>query len=144
MTAKEYLNQLKNIDKKICNLILEKESIWTMLTRTTTPYDKDRVQSSSNEDLKEELMDRLKELEKSINHETDKLIDKRTTIVNQINALNNYKSIDILYRHYVQFIPLTEIAKGSSYSYIWIKGLHSDALQEFERTYPTILSTVVI
>ena len=144
MTAKEYLNQLRVIDKRICNLLREKESIWTMLTRTTTPYDKDRVQSSSKGDLKEECIDRLEELEKRIDYETDKLIDKRATIFNQINALSNYQSIDILYRHYVQLIPLTDIATDLSYSYAWVKELHANALQDFERTYPNILSDVLL
>ena len=144
MTAKEYLNQLRVIDKRICNLLREKESIWTMLTRTTTPYDKDRVQSSSKGDLKEECIDRLEELEKRIDYETDKLIDKRATIFNQINALSNYQSIDILYRHYVQLIPLTDIATDLSYSYAWVKELHANALQDFERTYPNLLLDVLL
>ena len=144
MTAKEYLNQLRVIDKRICNLLREKESIWTMLTRTTTPYDKDRVQSSSKGDLKEECIDRLEELEKRIDYETDKLIDKRATIFNQINALSTYQSIDILYRHYVQLIPLTDIATDLSYSYAWVKELHANALQDFERTYPNLLLDVLL
>ena len=144
MTAKKYLNQLRVIDKRICNLLREKESIWTMLTRTTTPYDKDRVQSSSKGDLKEECIDRLEELEKRIDYETDKLIDKRATIFNQINALSNYQSIDILYRHYVQLIPLTDIATDLSYSYAWVKELHANALQDFERTYPNLLLDVLL
>lgn len=144
MTAKEYLNQLRVIDKRICNLLREKESIWTMLTRTTTPYDKDRVQSSSKGDLKEECIDRLEELEKRIDYETDKLIDKRATIFNQINALSNYQSIDILYRHYVQLIPLTDIATDLSYSYAWVKELHATALQDFERTYPNLPLDVLV
>lgn len=144
MTAKEYLNQLRVIDKRICNLLREKESIWTMLTRTTTPYDKDRVQSSSKGDLKEECIDRLEELEKRIDYETDKLIDKRATIFNQINALSNYQSIDILYRHYVQLIPLTDIATDLSYSYAWVKELHANALQDFERTYPNLPLDVLL
>ena len=144
MTAKEYLNQLRVIDRKICNLLLEKESIWTMLTRTTTPYDKDRVQASSNGDLKDECMDRLKELEETIDYETDKLIDKRATIFNQINTLSNYQSIDILYQHYVQMKPLTDIANASFYSYAWVKELHATALQDFERTYPNLLLDVLL
>lgn len=53
---------------------------------------------------------RMIELEQEINAEIDRVVDEKHEIINQIQALQNPKHIDILYKHYVEFKRLEIVA----------------------------------
>lgn len=143
MKACEYLNQLKVIDSNINNLILEREGVWALATRTTSSLDANKVQTS-NQDQMSDLTIKLIELTNEIDKTTDLLVDKKHLIISQINALMQVNYIDILHKRYVEYKPLTKIAEEINYSYPYVIELHTKALEEFERTYTILYAHVLL
>ena len=105
-------------------------------------YSKERVQSSPSGDapfVKPVL--RMIELEQEINAEIDHFVDEKHEIINQIQALQNPKHIDILYKHYVEFKRLEIVAVEMNFTYQYIVELHGTALKEFQLTHENLLNS---
>ena len=143
MKAKEYLQQLQRLDtvinqkiKELGDLRLKSQSAGSI------DYSKERVQSSPSGDapfVKPVL--RMIELEQEINAEIDRFVDEKHEIINQIQALQNPKHIDILYKHYVEFKRLEIVAVEMNFTYQYIVELHGTALKEFQLTHENLLNS---
>ena len=140
MKAKEYLQQLKRLDTVINQKIKELGDLRSMSTGVGGfDYSKERVQSSPSGDAPfVKLIGRIIDLEEEINAEIDAFVDKKHEIINQIQALKDDKFIDLLYKRYVEYKRLEVISVEMNYTYQYTKELHGYALQEFERTYPSL------
>ena len=137
MKAKEYLQQLQRLNTMINQKIKELGDLRLMLQSVGgIDYSKERVQSSPSGDapfVKPVL--RMIELEQEINAEIDRFVDEKHEIINQIQALQNPKHIDILYKHYVEFKRLEIVAVEMNFTYQYIVELHGTALKEFQLTH---------
>lgn len=143
MKAKEYLQQLQRLDTMINQKIKELGDLRLMLQSVGgIDYSKERVQSSPSGDapfVKPVL--RMIELEQEINAEIDRFVDEKHEIINQIQALQNQKHIDILYKHYVEFKRLEIVAVEMNFTYQYIVELHGTALKEFQLTHENLLNS---
>lgn len=143
MKAKEYLQQLQRLDTMINQKIKELGDLRLMLQSAGgIDYSKERVQSSPSGDapfVKPVL--RMIELEQEINAEIDRFVDEKHEIINQIQALQNPKHIDILYKHYVEFKRLEIVAVEMNFTYQYIVELHGTALKEFQLTHENLLNS---
>lgn len=143
MKAKEYLQQLQRLDTMINQKIKELGDLRLMLQSVGgIDYSKERVQSSPSGDapfVKPVL--RMIELEQEINTEIDRFVDEKHEIINQIQALQNPKHIDILYKHYVEFKRLEIVAVEMNFTYQYIVELHGTALKEFQLTHENLLNS---
>ena len=143
MKAKEYLQQLQRLDTIINQKIKELGALRLQAQNTgSMDYSKDPVQSSLSGDapfVKPVL--RMIELEHQINEELNRFICKKHDIINRIQALRNTKSIDVLYKRYVEFKRLDVVAVEMNFTYQYIVELHGYALKEFETTYENLLKT---
>lgn len=143
MKAKEYLQQLQRLDTMINQKIKELGDLRLMLQSVGgIDYSKERVQSSPSGDapfVKSVL--RMIELEQEINAEIDRFVDEKHEIINQIQALQNPKHIDILYKHYVEFKRLEIVAVEMNFTYQYIVELHGTALKEFQLTHENLLNS---
>lgn len=143
MKAKEYLQQLKRLDTMINQKIKELGDLRLMSQSVGgIDYSKERVQSSPSGDapfVKPVL--RMIELEQEINAEIDRFVDEKHEIINQIQALQNQKHIDILYKHYVEFKRLEIVAVEMNFTYQYIVELHGTALKEFQLTHENLLNS---
>lgn len=141
MTAKEYLDQLKTLNAKIEQLLTEKKKIRESLTSLSSiDYSKDRVAGgniSSNAAFVHKV-ERILDLEKEIDDQTDKYVDLKQKIIGQIHSLQNANHIKLLYKFYVEEKRLLVVAEEMNYSYSNAKILHKNALKEFESLYPII------
>lgn len=130
MTTKEYLLQVTHLDKKIdANLemlALEKSK----LTRVTSKFDENKVQSSGGVNFDETLASVI-DLETKITKEIDAYINLKAKISSEINSMKDNTLALILFKRYVLNKTLAEIAKELCYSYDHIKHLHGQALREF-------------
>ena len=139
MTAKEYLGQIKKLDTCIdqkqveCDELREK-----MHSVGGISYD-EKVQSSPRADALERRVVKYVEMEQKINNMIDEFVDLKHEIINQIQSLTDEKHINFLFKRYVQYKSLEQIAVEMNYSYPYIKELHSKALEEFETSYPNLL-----
>lgn len=140
MTAKEYLRQLKNLEVKIAQRRLERDSLLSDAMGNGSPrLSRDKVQTSISGDT---MGDKLAEAA-DIQHEVDwlinRLIAERHRIIGEIHTLNDARYIQILYLHYVEGKRLEDVAdimrkpNGRPYSYDHIASLHGMALQKFDR-----------
>ena len=143
MKAKEYLQQLQRLDTMINQKIKELGGLRLMSQSVGgIDYSKERVQSSPSGDapfVKPVL--RMIELEQEINAEIDRFVDEKHEIINQIQALQNPKHIDILYKHYVEFKRLEIVAVEMNFTYQYIVELHGTALKEFQLTHENLLNS---
>ena len=143
MKAKEYLQQLQRLDtvinqkiKEVHDLRLQTQGIGGL------DYSKERVQSSPSGDAPfVKPICRIIDLEAEINAEIDKFVDEKYKIINQIQALQNPKHIDILYKHYVEFKRLEIVAVEMNFTYQYIVELHGTALKEFQLTHENLLNS---
>lgn len=143
MKAKEYLQQLQRLNTMINQKIKELGDLRLMSQSVgDIDYSKERVQSSPSGDapfVKPVL--RMIELEQEINAEIDRFVDEKHEIINQIQALQNPKHIDILYKHYVEFKRLEIVAVEMNFTYQYIVELHGTALKEFQLTHENLLNS---
>lgn len=143
MKAKEYLQQLQRLDTMINQKIKELGDLRLMSQSVGgIDYSEDCVQSSPSGDapfVKPVL--RMIELEQEINAEIDRFVDEKHEIINQIQALQNPKHIDILYKHYVEFKRLKIVAVEMNFTYQYIVELHGTALKEFQLTHENLLNS---
>ena len=140
MTAKEYLRQIEKLETKI----RQKEEQLACLRETAggaaaIRYDKDNVQVSACGDMLERNVIRLVELEDKIFEDKIRMETLKDQIIDQIQALDDKRYIEILYLRYVKCEKFEKIALTLSYDYVYLRALHGEALGMFETTYSKIL-----
>ena len=133
-TPKEYLRQLRTAEIKIEQKEEELERLKSSLESISAGTDSERVQTTPRDRLSEEIT-RIVDLEKEINSDLGAMLMLRNKIINEIQSMDNPVYIDILYKRYVQYKSLEEIAVEMSYSYTRLRHLHGRALQGFKKKY---------
>lgn len=140
MTAKEYLKQIEKLDIKIRQKETELECLReTAGGSAAIRYDKDNIQVSACGDMLERAVIRMVELEEKIFADKVRLASMRDQIVDQIQALDDKRYIEILYLRYVKYEKFEKIALDLSYDYVYLRALHGEALGNFETRYSNIL-----
>lgn len=139
MTAKEYLEQIEVLDIKI----RQKEEQLACLRETAggaaaIRYDKDHVQVSADDIMAKNVI-KLIELEDKILEDKIRLASLRDQIIDQIQALDDSRYIEILYLRYVKYERFEKISLDMSYDYTYTRSLHGEALGMFEVKYANIL-----
>ena len=132
MKAKEYLEQLRKLDKLIENKLAEKERWQCIATTTTAQLSGERVQSSGNQQKMADAVCRYRELESEINACIDRFVDQRQEIIATIELLD-VTEYDILHKVYVQYMTLQETADALDKSYTWLATMHGTALKQVQR-----------
>lgn len=152
MNAKEYLDQIRMLDKRIDRKIEEREVLRNLVTSTGSQgLNPDKVQSSINLHKSEDLILRYIDMEDEINKMIDDLVTLRDQIINEIHQINDVRYEELLYLKYVgrldentdqiHYLRLEEIAcvmkksNGDCYSFDHIAHLHGEALQEFWKSH---------
>lgn len=132
MDAKEYLLQVRKIDRIINNRIEEAE-YWRSVAMGTTAYSEgDRVQSSGNKQKMENAICRHLQMEEEVNRYIDKLVDVRQEILLTIENLPT-ADYEVLHKAYVQCKNFTVIAFEMEKSRSWVTSVHDRALQGVQR-----------
>lgn len=146
--AKEYLDQIRLLDKRIDRKIEEKEVLKSLATSTgSMSMNPDKVQSSINLHKTEDAITKYVDLEKEIDRMIDELVLLRDRIINEIHQIDDVRYEELLCLKYVgrldentdriHYLRLEEIAcvmkksNGDHYSFDHIAHLHGEALQKF-------------
>ena len=135
MTTKQYLNHIKRLDKMIENKLDEIYRLREMSVSISTNMDKDRVQSSGSHDKLGESVAKIVDLERETNDILSELADKKKTIINQIDGMENYDFYVILTYKFVQKLDFREIFLKMKISERKMYTVYRQALKEFERLY---------
>lgn len=126
MTAKQYLNRVRRIDKEIEALLRMVRKTRESLESMTQNYDGDGAQSTKNL----HKFDRLVELESMVDKKIDEQIDLKAEILNTIMQLDDRRQRLVLMEYYVEMKTWEQVAVDLNYSYMHITRLHGYALKE--------------
>ena len=135
MDTKQYLSQIERLDKMIQNKLSEIYQLKTMACSVTVSNEKERVQTSSDNDRLGSTVAKIVDLEKETDMLVDKFIDKRSHIISQIDGLDNIDYYRVLSMRYVARDTFETIAKKTNWSIRRVFSIHGDALKEFEKLY---------
>lgn len=128
MKAKEYLQQVKKIDKLIENKLIEKEQWFAIATGTTaSSEDGDRVQSSGSQQKMADAVCKMVEIQEQIDKLIDNYIDIKQDVIKTIETLpaNQY---DIMHKVYIQGIDLIDVANLLDKSYESVRRSHNKGI----------------
>ena len=131
MTAKEYLRQLKTLDRLIKAKELEKERLDDLATKISVNLS-ERVQGGGNGGTENAIIKAL-EIEEQIESDIKRLCDLRVRAIGLIDKLENDKYRVVLSMYYVSNLTFEQIAENTGLSPRWIHKLRGRALKEFEK-----------
>ena len=135
MTAKKYLSQLWELDRKIQQRMHQVEELKLLAMGTGSIGDGERVQTSTAGDQLSASVARYVDLQRRVEEMIDRYIDKKTRIIGQIQQIDDDRYEKILFLRYVQGKGLPDIAVELGYTYKWTSSLHGLALEEFDRKF---------
>lgn len=133
MKAKDYLNQIRIIDKIIKCKQEEINNLRNQLLYKGIVYG-DKVQSGNVvDDITAKLIAKIVDYDNELHADIRKMLEIRKDVMDTINQLNHEPTISILYKRYFHFIKWEQIAMEEGYTFQWVHKLHSKALIEIER-----------
>lgn len=130
--AQVFLEQVKKLDFRIKNKLIEKQQWKDIALGITTCMEGERVQSSGSPSKMAEAVIKCVDVEAEIDALIDNLIDTKKLVVQTIERLDSYLEYDILHRRYIQFQSLQEIAEHYKTEYTNITTAHGRALKNVE------------
>lgn len=132
MRAKDYLRQLRKLDKLIENKLAEKAR-WKEIAMGggSSLSTEERVQTSGNQQKMAEAVCNYIGIEVEIDLAIDNLIDKRREVLEIIEQLP-VMEYDLLHKHYVQYMSLQDAADAMDKSYSWATTVHGRALNHVD------------
>ena len=132
MTAKEYLNQIREKDAAINRMIRQKENLKGMLYTIGSPDTGEKVQTSkSGSSRYEELFAKISEKEDEINNKIDDLVGLKIRICEQINELPDDVHISVLYERYVELKSWNQISDDMNYNVRYLFHIHGAVKRRF-------------
>ena len=141
-SPKEYLRQIRLFDICIRQKEAELAAMRSEIESMSAAVTGERVQTSTNDKMSEKVS-HIVDLEAMIIQGKEKFLRMKDRIINEIQSLDNSVYVDILYKRYVEYKQLEEIAVEMNYSYRQVLRLHGFALQEFKRWHTMSHSDVV-
>jgi small nuclear ribonucleoprotein (snRNP)-like protein len=138
MNTKEYLGQMRNIDRFIKDKLEEAEKWRAIAENMTGNLNEICVQTTKQPDKMANAVIKLVDLLRESDEEALSLINIKETIIKQIDELyrmGHDKDYMILKSYYVQERSLAYIALDSQYSYKQIKRNYEKAIRRFESIF---------
>lgn len=137
MTTKQYLNQVRNLDKRINAKLDELSSLRALTEKVTASYS-EKVQASTSDTFTSNVA-RIVDLEKEIDAEIDRLIRLRERITKEIDNMPSNTYSALLSSRYLESKTWEEIAEALHYDERQIRRLHGRALNEFQKNNKVFL-----
>lgn len=130
--SREYLNQLKKLDVCIKQKQEELRDLRSLAVSERVNSKSVRVQVSQKSDRIADIVVKIVCLENEVCSEIEDLAQTKHKIINEIQSLNDDTYISILFKKYVEYKTLNQIAFEMNYSYDRTKHLHGFALNSFK------------
>lgn len=129
MTAKQYLNRVRRIDKEISALLRLVQNTRESILNITQNYDSDGAQSTKDP----HNYDRLVMLESLVDEKIDEQIDIKAEILKTIMQLEDRRHRLVLMEYYVEMKTWEQVAVDLNYSYMHTTRIHGYALKEVQK-----------
>lgn len=130
--AKKYLLQVKKIDLRIKNKLIERQQWKEIAESITANMDGERVQSSGSQEKMADAINKCIDMEAEIDALIDELIHTKREVITTIEQLESPTEYDLLHKRYIQFIELKDIAVIYDKDYTTITTTHGRALQNVQ------------
>lgn len=129
--------KIQILDAIIKQKLAEKAQLEDALTNISSiNFSRERVQTSREHDAPYvKTVNRLMDIEKEVDQMVDHFFNQKHKIINEIQMLDDVRYIQILFKKYVEYKSLEEIAMEMEYSYDRIKHIHCHALKAFEMKF---------
>lgn len=129
MTAKQWLNRARRIDREIRTLEGVITSTRERLESVTQSYSGDGAQSNKDP----HKFDRLVELESMVNEKINEQIQIKTEILEAISQIRDRRQRIVLTEYYLNMKTWEQVAVEINYSWRQVMNIHGRALQEMQR-----------
>lgn len=129
MTAKQYLNRVRRIDKEISALLNMVQRTRDSLESITQNYDSDGSQSTKNP----HKYDRLVELESLVDGKIDEQLELKKETLETISKLKDRRQRIVLTEYYLNMKTWEQVAVEINYSWRQVMNIHGNALQEIQK-----------
>ena len=133
MTAKEYLSQAWNIDRRINDKLAHVAQLRDMATNVSTVISDMPRSPGLNNQRMENIIARLTDTEEEINADIDHLVSLKLEIMNTIWQVEDENAQMVLERRYHSFKSWEDIAADMSVSIRWVHKIHAKALDDVEK-----------
>ncbi len=131
MTAKEYLWQVRFIDKRIDSKLALVNRLRDIATRVTTTFSDMPRSDSPNLQSMEDTICKIVDLENEISYDIDRLVDLRREVDKAISELSNPDEQLVLTYRYIDYRTWEQIAVALNLSVRHVARLHGRALLNF-------------
>ena len=133
MTAKEYLSQAWNIDRRINDKVAHVSQLRDMAMNVSAVISDMPRSPSPNNQRMENIIARLTDTEEEINADIDRLVSLKLEIMNTIWQVADENAQMVLERRCHSFKPWEDIAADMSVSIRWVHKIHVKALDDIEK-----------
>lgn len=131
MTAKDFLLQIRKLDKLIENKMAEAQQWREIANNTSVDMSRERVQSSGNYDVTANAICTYLDLDAEIAKRLDELIAAKKDVLDVIEQLNATE-YDVLHKIYVQGFTLQDVASLYNRRYEWATTTQGRALKNVQ------------
>ncbi len=135
MTAKEYLMQVRYLDKLINAKISELDKLEKQITSLHSVTLGDKVKFSAGWNSIQRTVDKIIDMRTEINDEIDRLVDLKAVIRKQLNSLNDNRFISVMIEYYINSRTFEQIAEDMNYSNRQVIRIHGKALKKFRELF---------
>ena len=135
MLTREYLGQLKNIDKRIRDKIEESERWYGIATGTGYTLKEINVQTSKKFDKMENAIIMAMQYEEESRELSVYLTKLKHHIIGLIDGMTNETYYNVLKDYYVRDMTIKDIARKQNYSTKQMGRIFDKAVDDFERLY---------
>ena len=133
MWAKRHLQEIQRLEELLNQRIEELASLKAMYGLRGCNLS-EKVQTSTKGDTLESAVIKCVELQDKVNTMIDEFMDKKNKIITEIQSLDDKSYSDILYKRYIRYFSIKQIANDLQISENAVKCKLKRAEKRFERT----------
>lgn len=128
MTTRQYLSQIEKYDNLIHNKIIEEEQLNILSMSVKSIPIGEKVQTSSKQDPMGDMVAKIIDLREEISKMATDFLEQKQEIIRTIETVEDPILYDVLFKRYVEYKTLLNIADELGYSEVTIKRLHLKAV----------------
>ena len=129
MTTRQYLSQIEKYDNLIHNKIIEEEQLNILSMSVKSVPIGEKVQTSSKQDPMGDMVAKIIDLREEISKMATDFLEQKQEIIRTIETVEDQILYDVLFKRYVEYKTLLNIADELGYSEVTIKRLHLKAVK---------------
>ena len=133
MWAKRHLQEIQRLEELLNQRLEELSSLKAMHGLRGCNLS-EKVQTSTKGDTLESAVIKCVELQDKVNTMIDEFVDKKNKIITEIQSLDDKSYSDILYKRYIRYFSIKQIANDLQISENAVKCKLKRAEKRFERT----------